>query len=130
MKFTAFLCLSFAAIAAATPAAFPDTEGAQVLLSQQGQQLQQHLGEGFEIDIHVEVKPKTVVPRPSNAELELESLFETTAPKCKVYTDCARCKPGYWRCCFAGCAGRPPQGGQQCTCVKDGSTMGPSCGCT
>ncbi|KAH6663012.1 hypothetical protein B0J14DRAFT_609922 [Halenospora varia] len=126
MKLSSFLYLGLAAIAAATPAAFPDTEAKQVLLSQQGR-LEELAGEGFEIDIHVEVKPKMTIP--SKAELELESLFETTAQKCKVYTDCTRCKPGYWRCCFAGCAGQPPKGGQQCTCVQDGRNMGPSCGC-
>lgn len=71
MKLSSFLYLSLAAIAAATPAAFPDTEAKQVLLSQQGR-LEELAGEGFEIDIHVEVKPK--MTRPSKAELELESL--------------------------------------------------------
>ncbi|KAK4168324.1 hypothetical protein QBC43DRAFT_310088 [Cladorrhinum sp. PSN259] len=52
------------------------------------------------------------------------------AQSCSVYTDCDRCQSGSWRCCFAGCAGMPPSGGQKCTCIQDGHDLGASCGCT
>ncbi|KAK8007394.1 hypothetical protein PG989_001384 [Apiospora arundinis] len=68
-------------------------------------------------------------PIESEETLVLRSL-DPRAQSCKVYTDCARCKSGYWRCCFAGCRGQLPQGGQQCTCVQDGHDLGASCGCT
>lgn len=48
---------------------------------------------------------------------------------CGSWQDCARCEPGFWRCCFAGCNGHKVPGSDTCNCIPDGSNVGPTCGC-
>jgi len=59
------------------------------------------------------------------------SITVNSAPGlCKSYTDCLRCKSGYWRCCVAGCAGREVPGSHTCLCIQDGHKLPQQCGCT
>jgi hypothetical protein len=54
---------------------------------------------------------------------------EPTATKCDTYKDCPRCEEGSYRCCFSGCSGMIVPGSNYCTCYKDGTTPGSTCGC-
>lgn len=69
-------------------------------------------------------------PLPSNQQnlVDRNQKADTAAEKCKSYTDCTRCKPGFWRCCFVGCAGMPTKDTDTCLCFKDGTDLR-WCGC-
>ena len=51
----------------------------------------------------------------------------TAVTKCD--TGCSRCQDGYYRCCLSGCHGMLVPGSNTCWCIKDGETLGASCGC-
>ncbi|KAK7960552.1 hypothetical protein PG988_011766 [Apiospora saccharicola] len=60
-------------------------------------------------------------PMESEEARVLRSL-DPRAQSYKLYTDCARCQPGYWRCCFAGCHGFPRRAGNS-ACVSRTDTI-------